>query len=278
MAVLSDAWTLVLNVLLEAPVAWRSPEEIAAALGWGEGEVTDLLCDLDVAGWLVVWETETGPLVTLSPLAAERLRVRLVEVGAGETPRWAREGEPDPPSPRSKHVCLNERAASLNFVPDPADSPDVSAVQSERTEAFAKTRSEGPPLRPGRRDEPPRPTVLLGLSLTPWPGPGVVSQTTCPACRGRTLGPQTYCLYCDRWGLDGPNHGGVVPPVAVPATTRTATDRSAIERRQAERLRARRKAKRKRRQQAKREASRQQNPSVSPVPATTRVEQSQPSS
>ena len=24
----------------------------------------------------------------------------------------------------------------------------------------------------------------------------------CPICGDRTLGPQMYCLYCDRWGLD----------------------------------------------------------------------------
>src|SRR3954469_21110157 len=103
MAVLSDAWLLVIKVLLEAPVAWQTPQEIAAALGRGEAETSDLLCDLDVAGWLSGGDTDSAPVATLSALAAERLDVRLVEVGQSQTPRWARSGDPDPPPPRSKN-------------------------------------------------------------------------------------------------------------------------------------------------------------------------------
>lgn len=269
MAVLPDAWLLVLKVLIEAPVAWRSPSEIAAALAWREGETTDILCDLDLAGWLSVWETESGPLVTLSALAAERLEVRLVEVGAGGTPRWARAGDAEPPPPRSKNVCLSERAASLEYVSDPDLPPDVSAERGERAEAVART-FRGAPSRPDRREEPPRPTVLVGLSLTPWPGPREPSDAACPACGGLTLGPQAYCLYCDRWGLDRLTPGRAPSPSAppTPRAVRPEPDRAAAEKAQAERLRALRRSKRKGRHQARRDADRGRKTKPQPPPPT----------
>jgi len=271
MAVLPDTWLHVMNVLLEAPVAWRSPAEIAATLGRGDGELTDLLCDLDVAGWLAVWETDAGPLVTLSALAARRLGARLVEVGAGETPRWARAGDPDPPRPRAKHVCLSERAASLEFVPDPDLSPDLAAERGEHAEARARANHQSP-AREARHEESPRPTVLVGLSLTPWPGPRSPSEGVCPACGDRTLGPQMYCLYCDRWGLDRLTPGDPLPPpasvVLPPRRARAAAaDSATAEKAQAERLRARRKSKRHARHLARLEAERQRTPKPQPVAA-----------
>jgi hypothetical protein len=262
MAVLPDAWLLVLNALLEAPVAWQSPAEIGAAIGRGEEEVTDLLCDLDLAGWLSVWETESGPLVTLSALAAERLCVRLVEIGAAATLRWARAGDPDPPPVRSKNVCLSERAASLEYVADPGLSPDLAAERGERAEARARGPHTDPAAaRATRREEPPRPTLLVGLSLTPWPGPREAPESACPACRGRTLGPQMYCLYCDRWGLDRPplvaEATTTTVPVSPPARrSRRAPDPVTVEQAQTERFRARRKSKRRSRHLARLEADR----------------------
>ncbi len=80
----------------------RGPRRLAVAralsvsIGIDIETTTDLLSDLDAAGWLDVWdgaglddsdtETDTGPLITLSPLGAERLQVHLIELGAEETP------------------------------------------------------------------------------------------------------------------------------------------------------------------------------------------------
>ncbi len=201
MAVLPDAWLVVLNVLLEGPTAWRAPSEIAEAIGRDVDETMDLLCELDVAGWLAIWETESGPQVTLSPVAAERLGARLVEIGPGETPRWARANEPDPPAPRAKNVCSRAEAAKLDFVEDPYLPIDEHADRGERIELHARALADAPP-RSGRAEELPRPTVLVGLSLSPWPGPGEIPGACCPACGGQTLRPQMYCLCCDRWGFD----------------------------------------------------------------------------
>ena len=123
MVEIPDAWWLVLNALLEGPVAWQSPAEVATALERDAEETTDLICLMHVAGWIDVWECEAGPLVTFSPLAAARLQVHLVEVGVEESPRWARVGDPPPPLPRARNVCKAELAAALDYVIDPRPSP-----------------------------------------------------------------------------------------------------------------------------------------------------------
>jgi hypothetical protein len=198
-----EDWSVVLDALIQAPVAWQSPEEVAIAIGLGVDETTDILCALDLAGWVVVWDSTEGPYITLSPLGAERLAVRLVEVGPAGTLRWAPLGDPSPPEPRSKNVCVTDRAAYFEFVTDPTESP-----------ADAISRFESLPARPGtarkgaaglaRPDDLPRPTQLVGVGLTPWPGPvhNAEELATCPVCGSRKLLPQMYCLYCDRWGLD----------------------------------------------------------------------------
>src|SRR4051794_1468591 len=91
---LPEGWGPVLDALVVAPIAWQSPGQVAEALAAGVEETTEVLCRMDVEGWIAVWDGEAGPLVTLTPLAAERMRVVLVEYGADETPRWARVGDP----------------------------------------------------------------------------------------------------------------------------------------------------------------------------------------
>ena len=254
MADLPDAWIAVLNALLNGSVAWCSPAEVAEALGWNAAETSDHLCDLDVAGWVSVWETDAGPVVTLSALAAARLGARLVEVGLDATPRWARVGDPDPIAPRSRNVCRSERAAALAFVVDHAPSPDANAELGERADAFSEAQRDGPPCTEPP-DDWPRPTVLIGVNLTPWPGPAAPVGAGCPACGGRALGPRMYCLFCDRWGLDALLASLATQPSAPPSALdrhrqrRGDPDRSAIDRRDADRLHARRQEKHRCRQQ-----------------------------
>lgn len=257
---LPESCKAVLNVLLDGPVTWRAPAEIAGALGRDESETLDLLCDLDVGGWVAVRDTDAGPTVALSPLGVQRLGVRIVESGPDATPRWARPGEPDPPPPRPKNVCRSDRAAALGFVDDPAPPPDVAAQGGERAEGLAAAAAGGGAAA-ARPDELPRPAVLVGLSLTPWPGPAPADAATCPACGGRTLRPQMYCLYCDRWGLDRLAFGVESSVPAAPGGP-ARRDRPGPEhdRLQADRLRARRKAKRRAHHQARTEAERRRGP------------------
>src|SRR5262249_52704692 len=46
---------------------------------------------------------------------------------------------------------------------------------------------------------PVLPTVLLGLSVSPWPV-GQPMSRDCPGCRGRKLATIEYCLICDAYG------------------------------------------------------------------------------
>lgn len=207
----------IMETLLGAPVAWQSPDELARAVGGDFEGTIDLLAELDADGWLSAWDREPGPVVTLSVEAASRLGFRLIELGRDEVPRWARMGDPEPPRPRASRVFRDERAAGLGSVVDPSCGPEEAAERAE--EALA--RVSGPPGSQGRGVERnlPAPTQLVGLGLTPWPGPGQGSRPDqpCPSCGSGWLEPSMYCLYCDRWGLDHRLFDG---PPARPATPR----------------------------------------------------------
>ena len=267
MSVIPDDLLPVMNALVDAPLAWRTPLEVASALGLGEEETMDILCDLDLAGLLDVWDQAEGPVVTLSALAAERMGARLVEVGMGETPKWARVGEPDPAALRSKHVCISEKAATLAFVADPSPTPDVAVERGERRADRARVLHANPTLWK-KTDELPRPTMLVGVGLTPWPGPCKTPGGVCPACGDRSLQPHMYCLYCDRWGLDRLLYSGGSANGVETGRGRTippAPDRSGFERSQAEELKARRKTKRLACQQNKLDAERRKKEKPAPV-------------
>lgn len=249
MSELLDAWIPVLNALLRAPVAWQTPDQLAESLGRDGASATDVLCDLDIAGWIVVWESVDGPFVTLSPVGAKRLGVHLIEIGLDQTPRWAPASDPGPAPPKPKNVCRGDRAAALEFVPDPYDSPDVAAERAERAGRAAEPRCApgSPSAVLERRDDLPRPSMLIGLGLTPWPGPGRRAAEVCPACGSRRLQPHMYCLYCDRWGLDRVA-ASALPRALAPSTQRTPGPQADPQADQ--RFRAQRKAKRRRRRQA----------------------------
>jgi hypothetical protein len=197
---LSEEGRRIVEALIKAPVAWQSPVELASAIGLDLEETTDLLADLDADGWLSPWERQSDVVVTLSVAGASRLGVRLVESGRSESPRWARLGDPEPPALRASGVFRDERAACLERVVDPAGSPEEIAERAE--EALGRSSLPSGPRSRGNLEGLPAPTLLIGLGLTPWPGPGVGRKAACPSCGSRRLEPSMYCLYCDRWGLD----------------------------------------------------------------------------
>ncbi len=184
----------VLDAVRGGPLAWRSPAEIAVALGWDLERTCDELAELHVAGWIEVWERDDGLVVTLSALAAERLGARLVENGRDDDPCWMAIGDPEPRPPRGRNVCRNEKCADFEFLMDPHPPPDLAAELSE-LEVASERETAGPRL--------PVPTLLVGIGLTPWPGPEQGRSSPCPACGSAPLTPDAYCLRCDRWGRDG---------------------------------------------------------------------------
>lgn len=259
---LTEACRALLAVMAKGPVDWWLPTSLALAMRWEVEETTDRLSDLDVSGWVEVREDFDGtPRVMISSLGAKRLGLRLVEVGPSGTLRWATEGEPDPPAPRARHVSLGAQGADLASIPDPGPDPELASHRGERAEAAARaaavaSSTSSPRPRPkGGSADWPLPSVLLGVGLTPWPGPGqsVDLRATCPACGSRKLQPRAYCLYCDRWGLDrllGNAPSPDLVPLTSPPVPATRPPSAEQLRLQAERLRHRRKAKRRRKHEA----------------------------
>lgn len=190
-----ESWRTILGALAAAPAAWQAPEEIAKRLNWDSDKTIDLLAELDVEGWVDVWERPDGVVVTLSPWGAARLRLQLAEFGQRYEPRWVSESEPALAGPRARRPAATTEA--WEWRSDKYPLPDECAVLGERADQY----SARPFAIPRNRDFP-RPTVLVGLSTIPWPGPGSNIGRTCPVCGGRPLTPSSYCLYCDRWGLD----------------------------------------------------------------------------
>ena len=196
----SEVGRRIIDAVIEAPVAWRSPGELAERLGWSLDQTLDEIATLDAAGWLEAWELVDGPVVTLSLAATSSYGVRLVEVGHDETPKWARSGDPDPPALKATGVFRSERAAALNLVVDARPSVEAAAIEAEETADLAETLDGA--SRSCVAGRWPRPTLLIGGGLSPWPGPHQADQGDCPACRLAHLPAQAYCLWCDRWGLD----------------------------------------------------------------------------
>ncbi len=197
---ISEVGRRIIDAVIDAPVAWRSPGELADRLGWTLDRTLDEIAELDAGGWLEAWELVDGPVVTLSVKATADCGVRLVEVGHDETPKWARSGDPDPPGHRASGVFRSEKAASMDLVADGRPSAELAAILAE--EAEGRNGAAGDPREHASIEKLPKPTLLIGGGLSPWPGPLQVDGQTCPACRSARLPARAYCLWCDRWGLD----------------------------------------------------------------------------
>ena len=216
---LSNAERAALRAIVDAPVAWLSPEELAKRMELSLDEISDLLAELDGEGWITPWEPEGRLVVTLTVEAADRLQVQLVEFGDAGILRWAGLGDPVPPPPRSRSARGGDADLQIfERIPDRYPSPDVAAELAESLLERVK-RSEEDDQEKARLDyaDFPRPTILLGLGMTPWPGPNAgETRGACPVCESRVEHRKAYCLYCDRWGLD---HLVERRPILNPAAT-----------------------------------------------------------
>ncbi|MEO6808214.1 MAG: hypothetical protein ABI353_03780 [Isosphaeraceae bacterium] len=190
------SWKDIFEAIIRGPVAWQALTDLAKAIGSDLDVTSDLLAELETSGWIEVWEQSDVLAVTLSPLGSARLGVRLIEVGPEELPRWGFVGDPEPPAPRAKGVAREARAAELLSVVDTSPGPVLAAEIAELA-ATATQRAPG-------SVHFPRPTLLIGQGLSPWPGPTChnTEAPLCLACKGASLQAHMYCLYCDRWGLD----------------------------------------------------------------------------
>ncbi len=92
MADLSDRMRALLKAIRANAKAWQSPLEVAERLGWSVEETTDLLADLDLAGLIVVRESdESDPVIALVPLATAEWPT---PVTSPRNPAYARPSRP----------------------------------------------------------------------------------------------------------------------------------------------------------------------------------------
>jgi hypothetical protein len=189
----------LLNAIVAGPLGWQTPQQLATRLGLELDQTADLIADLNSLGWLDPWETERELYVTLSPRAAERLNVHLVQIGRSEVMRWRSWDEPEPPQPRSTARSAG-RADALDLIADPTPGPEAQAMAAERAERLTVVSED--PADSKWMETLPRPTILLGLGLSPWPGPRRSPAKVCPGCSSIPISETSYCLVCDRWGLD----------------------------------------------------------------------------
>jgi hypothetical protein len=189
---LPESCAPLIDALIRSSRAWQTPREVASATGLDVERTTDLLANLDRAGWLDVWECDPrqGPVVTLTASAAQVLGIRLAEVGFDEVPRWIRQGDPEPHAPRARGVFVSHRAAQLDQLIDQAPTPDEAAeLAEEATRQAAHAVTLAPSVAAKHLDRLPFPTLLIGEGLTPFPGPMPTPPPVCPACAGRELDP-----------------------------------------------------------------------------------------
>jgi len=249
--VISEAGRRIIDAVIEAPVAWRSPGELADRLGWTLEQTLDEIAELDTKGWLEAWELVDGPVVTLSVAATADCGVRLVEVGHDDTPKWARSGDPDPPGQRASGVFRSQKAASMGLVADGRPSAENAAILAEETEN--RNGAVGDSRDQASIEKLPKPTLLIGGGLSPWPGPLQADGQTCPACRSARLPARAYCLWCDRWGLDlDPDSTSIQRKKSKPTMARMHNPKADARRHESERRKRQQKRKERRSIQSRR--------------------------
>ena len=200
----------ILEALAVGSLAWQSPQELATELDLDLDAVTDRLAELDLDGWLAVWERPEGLVVTLSAWGADRLGLRLVEVPERLDYRWIDSKLFDGLRGRTRaRAAEPSRDDPLVALLDPSPPPGWGLDAFEKPAGFRPESDRS--LRRRRPDGFPCPSRLIGQGLTPWPGPRDPDPSwdrrqgkppTCPACGDRPLSTREYCLRCDRWGLD----------------------------------------------------------------------------
>ena len=118
MLALSNRSVLVIETLIQGSVAWRSPAGLARRLGWTLDETNDILCDLDLAGWIVTRDIETGILVTLSPRAAAQWKGPKTMQGSERIPMPRLTRQPEPLHSRTRRIPNTVQMSQSPFSPE----------------------------------------------------------------------------------------------------------------------------------------------------------------
>jgi hypothetical protein len=203
----------VLCAIGTGSAGWKRPAELAGALPGVTDQLFQVLRSLESRGLVELNDAGRGG-VSLSPLGAERLGVRIAEDGTAEDggftwePVRQRDGVDEPERlSGTRHTCHPPRPEDfVDPSPGPAELVELIELAElrESRERATIARVYGPEA--ARLDRPPpRPSILLmGHSLFAWseddPGQLARRRVCCRGCGNRRLRPSEYCLRCDRWG------------------------------------------------------------------------------
>lgn len=142
--------------------------------------------------------------LSLTPFAAESLGLRIGRSTGGlaslvwvaATARPARERV----RPIKRTKARDYSREVLSDDPDPFDQVvAIEAIEEYLERILAEVTG-----RPLRKDEFPRPSILLS-GCRSWQSDPIDRSAECPSCRRTgeaSVGSSAYCLRCDRWGLD----------------------------------------------------------------------------
>jgi hypothetical protein len=170
----------------------------------------DAVVALEEAGLAAAFEWEGVPCVSMTPLAAEQAGLRVSRTVGGY--RWVPADDPELPD-RLEGMEKTGREALADdiagWTPEPVEILEAAEEVERviRRKSAARTNGQRPTDYERDPDHLPKPRILLE-GCRPWVAPGVHKKRRrknaepCRACLGRPLGRNTYCLYCDRWGLD----------------------------------------------------------------------------
>jgi hypothetical protein len=129
-----------LEAIVESPLAWCDATLVAIATAHGLAPTLDRLADLTRQGWVAPWPLPGNRVAfTLTPLAARRLRVHLVETGIAELPHWSaadkahHERDPvEPRSPRTRPDFLTAAHLPPARIARPAPTPRRARRRARR--------------------------------------------------------------------------------------------------------------------------------------------------
>jgi hypothetical protein len=120
----------IIEAIIDGALAWSTVEQLGRDLRREGDDLADELVELEVSGWVETWEEwPQGIAVTLTPLAARLLEVRIVEVGSSESPRWARSGMPEPRASKAKGWLIFP--SMIENIVDPSPGPVELAMMAE---------------------------------------------------------------------------------------------------------------------------------------------------
>jgi hypothetical protein len=209
----------LLKILAELPTATPTIEELVEASGIARSAFDDACAEADMAGLVSSWEDHPdGAVIMLSPLAADRMGLRLVEADGGLECiafRWVPKNEPESKSdrlcrPLHKQIQATtiDGEAGFDYLDTVEDDRAVDpAERIERAENVEEAIHAPRPANPKGRAVP-RESIASTWRVQPiglrpqCNGPVEPEGQPCRGCGGRSIGIGEVCVICLRSGLD----------------------------------------------------------------------------